>query len=962
MQLRKAPRFPLQFPAKKNKLFLSLLSSAFLLFSSSSVWAACAPDGTITGANGALILGSAGCADNGNNTATVDSLATITVVGTAGLTAPAVGAPPWNINNNGSITASGAGSTGILVQDDDASISNTGTITISGGGTARGIAAAGAGDNVINNGNIAIVSGGLGTIGVGILNSGVTVTNDGTITGAANAASSRGILVQGADAKIINNDSIILAGNGARGILSQGVNATITNSGDIIVSSLTNVAAIQMQASGGTINNENGAEINGDVAILLSTTATNTVINNSGLITGAATVGGLSTISSSAGGTINNFSSGTITNTGSTPAILTSNAAITINNAGTINGATSIGFGGSVMTNSGTITGNVNFTAGTNNSFTMTGGQMTGNLTMSSAGNQAATFQNVTDANIATIGSINGGSGGNDVLTFNNSQYTENNKITNWETINLNNGSALTLASNLTVSSTTTPTLNINASTLNANDQLNSIIAASGGVPVNVNNNSGGLINIASSTINNSLIIRGNYVSTNGQVELNTVLGDDSSPADKLVIDGVNGGGSASGNTTLLIHNIGGTGAQTTGNGILVVETLNGATTTPDSFTLDGGAIRAGTYDYRLFRGGLAISDALEDDWFLRSTFLAPDGSGTFLPILGPELSVYGSVLPTAMNIGRVTLGTLQERVGDENTVLANNIISNQQFANGGWVRTFAQPYKEKYSSIVDPQANGTVVGAQAGFDLFRNRNAFGAINLVGVYGAYSNADPDIDGTVTNADATADINAHTGSVNLNALTGGAYWTHFWHNGSYFDLVAQATSYRGDADSTRTSMSLRGVGTTESAELGYPFYFNPQLALEPQGQILYQYAKFNNSHDEFSDVDVGSSNAVMGRLGARLKYTTVINGYLVQPYLRANFWSTLSGNNNSVLYADIQSVATNARTNWAQLGGGLTVNVTRNLGVYGFIDGIANLGSNNRSFNGMDAGVGVRAYW
>jgi outer membrane autotransporter protein len=94
---------------------------------------------------------------------------------------------------------------------------------------------------------------------------------------------------------------------------------------------------------------------------------------------------------------------------------------------------------------------------------------------------------------------------------------------------------------------------------------------------------------------------------------LNTFLGADNSPSDKLVT------GSASGTTSLNISNVGGPGVETTSNGILVVQTTS---TTANAFTLDNPELRAGAFDYRLFRGGLNGTDP--NDWFLRSTFNGP--------------------------------------------------------------------------------------------------------------------------------------------------------------------------------------------------------------------------------------------------------------------------------------------------------------------------------------------------
>jgi type V secretory pathway adhesin AidA len=109
-----------------------------------------------------------------------------------------------------------------------------------------------------------------------------------------------------------------------------------------------------------------------------------------------------------------------------------------------------------------------------------------------------------------------------------------------------------------------------------------------------------------------------NYVGNGGNLVLNTFLGPDNSPSDKLVING----GTATGSTSILINNVGGPGAQTISSGILVVNTINGATTAPGAFTLDNPELRPGAFDYRLFRGGLNGSDP--NDWFLRSSFIVP--------------------------------------------------------------------------------------------------------------------------------------------------------------------------------------------------------------------------------------------------------------------------------------------------------------------------------------------------
>ena len=75
-----------------------------------------------------------------------------------------------------------------------------------------------------------------------------------------------------------------------------------------------------------------------------------------------------------------------------------------------------------------------------------------------------------------------------------------------------------------------------------------------------------------------------NYVGAGGTLAMNAILGADGSPADRLVING----GQASGSSFLRVTNVGGAGAVTTGNGITVVDTTNGGSTTATAFTLAG--------------------------------------------------------------------------------------------------------------------------------------------------------------------------------------------------------------------------------------------------------------------------------------------------------------------------------------------------------------------------------------
>ena len=236
---------------------------------------------------------------------------------------------------------------------------------------------------------------------------------------------------------------------------------------------------------------------------------------------------------------------------------------------------------------------------------------------------------------------------------------------------------------------------NVNAGTLRAGAtntfSPNSPVAVAGGGTLDLNGfnqtvpslTNGGLVNMGTGTPPGTLLTTNSYIGIGGTIAMNTFLGADGSPSDKLVING----GSATGNSFLRITNAGGPGAQTVANGIQVVDaTTNGGTTAPGAFTLAGEA-RGGAFDYFLFRGGLGGSSP--NDWFLRSTFIvgpvppdppilpptlptdpAPDPlpPGVF-PIIGPEIATYGVVQPIARQLGMTTLGTLHERTGDTSLI-----------------------------------------------------------------------------------------------------------------------------------------------------------------------------------------------------------------------------------------------------------------------------------------------------
>jgi hypothetical protein len=204
-------------------------------------------------------------------------------------------------------------------------------------------------------------------------------------------------------------------------------------------------------------------------------------------------------------------------------------------------------------------------------------GTVLGNVVLGE-GSDALTFESTADLSGIVI--MDGGDdvatadGWIDILTFSGSSValTAANVI-NWENVVVDTGSTVSLIGTQTL---VTAELSLNA---------------------------GGILSLGNGASSDQLTVDGDFVG-GGTLQLDTQLGDNSSPSDVLTING-----DTSGNTVINVTNVAGAGAATTGNGILVVEVVG---TSGGTFSL-GGQVRAGNYLYTLVKVGT--------DWYLQSTF-----------------------------------------------------------------------------------------------------------------------------------------------------------------------------------------------------------------------------------------------------------------------------------------------------------------------------------------------------
>jgi autotransporter family porin len=283
---------------------------------------------------------------------------------------------------------------------------------------------------------------------------------------------------------------------------------------------------------------------------------------------------------------------------------------------GTIGGNISTSDGNDSVTVSGGSIGNGIKTGNGNDTFEWTGGIIY-NTILLEAGNDTATLTDLTNGNMGGMTQLSGGTGG-DALTLGNVSMDGIDRLVGWETIAATNDTELMFDGDLVLgdASTGTGTFSIDGTSTVFSGGADTAVSAfdAGDLATVINAGRIDLTN-GSGGATDSFTVNGNYVGDDGLLFVDTVLGSDGSPSDRLIISG----GTASGITGLEVENQGGLGGLTTQNGILVIQGINGADTGDGTFALTNN-VAAGAYQYYLFKGG--VSAGTGENWYLRSALV----------------------------------------------------------------------------------------------------------------------------------------------------------------------------------------------------------------------------------------------------------------------------------------------------------------------------------------------------
>lgn len=340
-------------------------------------------------------------------------------------------------------------------------------------------------------------------------------------------------------------------------------------------------------------------------------------------------------------------------------------------------------------------------------------------------------------------------------------------------------------------------------------------------------------------------------------VTLGAVLGDDSSPADQLIIQGV-----ASGKTLVTVENEGGAGGQTV-DGITLITVAGGASGT-DTFVL-ANDVTAGGYVYSLNSKENSENKA-NGIWYLTSAKQASPGSDDIRDHnVSPLFGAYASNLLAANTLFNTSLSDRESGESVDPVTGARGRV---------WARV----------------AGGTTHGM-----MFDGENRFSADrSLLQLGGSI------IAGSINGRDAwrfgimaghgqqrSKTRNAATGNARgqVDGYSAGVYGTWYQdgqsHRGAYVDGWLLYNDFNNSAQGSGLKEKYKAEGVTASIEAGYAIDMasfgngggrEHRLSVRPQAQIMYGGVKARTfvQQDAGPTVVKGEGDGnIQTRLGARL---------------------------------------------------------------------------------------------
>lgn len=360
-----------------------------------------------------------------------------------------------------------------------------------------------------------------------------------------------------------------------------------------------------------------------------------------------------------------------------------------------------------------------------------------------------------------------------------------------------------------------------------------------------------------------TLTVKGNYVGNNGQLNIRTVLGDDKSATDRLIVEG-----NTSGSTTVYVKNAGGSGAATL-NGIELI-TVNGDESPADAFRQGDARIAAGAFEYQLKQQG--------KNWYLTSyqSVNEEDNSSEgnsestetpTPPVLRPEAGSYVANLAAANTL---FVMRLNDRAGETRYI---DPVTEQERSSRLWLRQVGGHNAWRDSNGQLRTTSHRYV-SQLGADLLTGGFTDSDSWRLGVMAGYAR---DYNSTHSS------VSDYRSKGSVRGYSAGLYATWFADDiskkGAYIDAWAQYSWFKNSVKGDELAYeSYSAKGATVSLEAGYGFALNKSFGLEaakytwifqPQAQAIWMGVD-HNAHTEAngSRIENDANNNIQTRLGFR----------------------------------------------------------------------------------------------
>lgn len=470
----------------------------------------------------------------------------------------------------------------------------------------------------------------------------------------------------------------------------------------------------------------------------------------------------------------------------------------------------------------------------------------------------------------------------------------------------------------------------INQGILAAGSGMAVLTKGTGTLTISGNLTNSGSIHLGGDDAGNVLRVKGDY-SGSGLLVMNTVLGDDSSVTDKLIVEG-----NTSGSTAVMLNNAGGMG-NATHNGIQIVQ-VDGIS--DGEFHL-GNRVVQGAYDYRLYKGSVDNPD--DGDWYLRST---RNDAGT-APIR-PEVGAYLANRDAALTMFR---HTLQDRTG--NRQFLESAVAGEN-AEAFWGYVEADYGTGRSAGQIDQRRWGNRI--QVGSDIFRSAENINNWR-VGVMAGY--------GTVRSRSLT-DGQVYRADSDLTGYSAGVYTT--WYSdarkgasGPYLDSWLQHSWFKNQVkgeeldenryNSRAWSGSLEGGWTFDAyTDKDYHVY------VQPQAQIVYTRYHANDVVESNGTViENRHKNGISTRLGTRIFGYSRGKDTRWQPYAELNWWHNQK---TSMIRIEDENFDSGLPNDIAELKTGFEVMLNENVNAWAQM----RLQKGEKSYKSVGGFAGVRINW